>query len=224
MSFALERGPWMITGTGTGIGKTVVTCALARGAHPDPAIAVKPIETGVEARPEDADALASACGRPALADLPGFIRMRAPLAPHAAALMGEPPVDFDALLSAIHQQLLPGHVHLVEGAGGLLVPVDATRTIADIARALDARVLLVAPEGLGVLSHTLTAHECAWARGLDVAGVILSQHTKRDPSWKTNRGILQELLDCPVVTFPRVTDDAALTAAGVALWGALEGR
>lgn len=213
--------PWMITGTGTDVGKTVVTTALARGAHPTPVVAIKPIETGVADRPADADALADACGRPDLADVHGFVRMRAPLAPYAATLAGEPPVPFDEVIEAIRAQLLPDHFHLIEGAGGLLVPLDDTRTIIDIARAIDARVVIVARDGLGVISHCVTAYECAWARGLEIEGIVLSRHGKRDASWKTNQKVIERYVECPVAIFPKVKDDASLTAAGVQLWKAL---
>ena len=105
---------WFITGTDTDIGKTVVGTALARGAHPTPVIALKPIETGVDGRPADADALAAACGRPDLADVHGFVRMRAPLAPWAATMGGEPAIDFDEMVEAIRVQLLPGCEHIIE--------------------------------------------------------------------------------------------------------------
>lgn len=212
---------WFITGTGTDIGKTVVASAMARGAHPAPVIAIKPIETGVEGRPADADALAAACGRPELADAHGFVRMRAPLAPWAATMGGEPPVDFDALIEAIRAQLLPAHEHLIEGAGGVLVPLDEQRLITDIARELDATVLIVAADGLGVISHVLTAYECAWSRGLEIGGVVLSRHKRRHASWKTNQKVIEGYVDCPVTVFPKVKDDAKLAAAGVKLYDAL---
>lgn len=212
---------WFITGTDTDIGKTVVGTAMARGAHPAPVIALKPIETGVDGRPADADALAAACGRPDLADVHGFVRMRAPLAPWAANMGGEPAIDFDEVVEAIRVQLLPGCEHIIEGAGGLLVPLDDQRVIADLAREVDATVLIVAAEKLGVISHVLTAYECAWARGLEIGGIVLSRHKRRHASWKTNKQVIEGYVDCPVVHFPKVKDDAALAAAGAELYQAL---
>ncbi|MGE0784947.1 MAG: dethiobiotin synthase [Sandaracinaceae bacterium] len=209
---------YLISGSGTGVGKTVVTTALARGAHPTPIVALKPIETGVTDRPTDAVALAEACGRPGLADAPGFVRMRAPLAPYAATLGGEPAVQLGSLIEAIRAQVLADGITLVEGAGGLLVPIDATHTFADVARELDAKILLVVPDGLGAISHALTAYECAWTRGLDVAGILLSQHKKTHPARRTNARVIGDYVDCPVLKMPRVRDDAAITAAGIALW------
>lgn len=212
--------PWLISGTGTGVGKTVVTTALTVAAG-RPVVAIKPIETGVGERPEDADRLARACGHPELAGVHGFVRRRAPLAPHAATLAGEPRLDFDELIEAIRAQLVPGAVHLIEGAGGLLVPLDGARTVADIARSIDAKVLLVAPDRLGVLHDVLATYEAAWSRGLDVGAVVLVQRGPPELSWDTNAEILRGRLECPVTHFPEIHDDASLAAAGAALWHVL---
>ncbi len=203
---------WFVTGVGTGIGKTFISRALTRAlaASGRSVAAIKPLETGVASDPLDARALARACGRPELATAPGLYRVAPPLAPHAATLEGAAPPPDPGLLAHRVRELSSGADRLiVEGAGGLLVPLDARRTIADLARALALPLLIVAPDRLGVLSDVLTCVESATARGLTVAAVILSQHQHEpdDPSRRTNRRILQRRLPSPVLTFPSCLDD-----------------
>lgn len=211
-----------VTGTGTGVGKTVVTRALAEALRTEGrrVTALKPIETGCDPDPRDAIALAEAAGRPELARLPGLYRARAPLAPHAAALEGAPPLDWPELLAALapHREDDP---LLVEGAGGLLVPLDRARVIADLAIALALPILVVAPNALGVLSDVLATVECACARGLSVAAVILREPASRDYSFATNVDILAGRLDAPILDFPHVGSDQQRLDAGRAILGPL---
>lgn len=208
-----------VTATGTGVGKTFVTrglaAALCRAGRP--AAAIKPLETDCNPSPGDALALARACGRPALAHAPGLYRAHAPLAPYAATLAGEPAPPHPATLAqTVHGLLEPTELALVEGAGGLLVPLDADHTMADLAAALHLPVLVVAADGLGVLSATLTAVESARARDLSLAAVVLvrlgSEETA-DPSPVSNARILEERLpDVPIKSFPACRDDDAALA------------
>jgi dethiobiotin synthase len=190
--------------------------------------ALKPLETGVEPDPLDALALAAAARRPELAHDPAFYRALLPVAPYAAALDTETdPPDFDRIVQRIRAIVAENEVVIVEGAGGLLVPLDRTRTTADLVRALGLPLAIVARDELGVLSSVLTCVESAVARGLRVAAVILSHHAPlgNDPSPRTNQRILQERLDCPVLHFPRCADDddaLADAAERVGLWPALQ--
>ena len=198
-----------VTGTGTEIGKTVVSRALTlaarrRGLH---VAALKPIETGVDPLPLDAIALAKASGDPALADAPGLYRARQPLAPYSATLSGEaPPPSAPDLARATRDAAAGADLLLVEGAGGLLVPLAATTTVATLAQHLHLPLLLVATDTLGVLSHTLTAFEAAQARGLTVAAICLVQRAPEPLSRATNRQVLLDHLPdgVPVLTFPEV--------------------
>jgi dethiobiotin synthase len=213
-----------VTATGTGVGKTFVTRGLARamssrGAH---VAALKPLETGcINGHAEDATALAFAARRPELASAPGFYRAVLPAAPYAAALGGDPVVPSTAaLVHAIHEASADASPVLVEGAGGLLVPLDATRTTADLIRALDTPALVVAPDVLGVLSHILTLTYAAHAHAIPLAGIVLSQHGPGDASRATNARILAERLPLPVFVLPPCPDDndalaEAVTTAGL---------
>lgn len=201
-----------ITSTATASGKTFLTRGLARslcrsGHRP---LALKPLETGVAPDPLDALALARACGRSELAHAPGFARAELPLAPYAASLeSGSPPPRVASLVLAIRALEHTGDFLLVEGAGGLLVPIDAHDTMAELAVALELPLLVIAPDRLGVLSDVLTCVESARARKLTVLAVILAEHARvaADPSPRTNAHILAERLACPVRSLRATRDD-----------------
>ena len=172
---------YFVTGTDTGVGKTTVSCALlaaarARGLAVD---AIKPVETGCIADDEgrltaaDAVALAHAAGD---TTRPRAIEMyRAPLAPSVAAELEGRSVDVDRLQSGV--RLVRSRkldFLLVEGAGGLLVPLTFDLDMADLAARLGLPLLVVARAGLGTINHTLLTLEAAARRSLEVAGVILT--------------------------------------------------
>ncbi|MFW6051735.1 MAG: dethiobiotin synthase [Myxococcota bacterium] len=205
---------FFVTATGTGAGKTFVTrglaAALRRRGHSVGAL--KPLETGCHPDPTDALALARACGQPGLARADGLYRVAPPLAPYAATLAGCPAPPAPARLAERSRALLRSFdVALVEGAGGLLVPLDATHTMADLAAEIGLPLLLVAHDALGVLSFTLTACEAARSRSLPLAAVVLTRHERQvpdDPSREANARILAERLHpVPVLTFPCCPDD-----------------
>lgn len=175
---------YFVTGTDTGVGKTVVACALARGlARRGLDVgAMKPIETGVGAAgPLDALALRDAAGAgDPLADVcPQRFALAA--APTVAAAAEGREVDLDAVRGA-WSRLAARHAWLVvEGAGGLLVPAAKGACMADLARELGLPLVVVARGGLGTINHTLLTLEAASARGLPVAGVVIS-HAGGAPS------------------------------------------
>lgn len=211
-----------VTGVGTGVGKTFVTRGLAAAlvAAGRKVAALKPLETGfTEPALSDAAALARASGRPELHSEAGFYRARAPLSPYAATLGGEsPPPPLRALVDAVHRGARGCELCLVESAGGLLVPIDARITTAELAAALGIPLLLVAPNGLGVLSAVLTSAECARQRSIEVRAVVLVDPPadKADPSVQTNARILDERLGVPVFEFPRVEHDSDAELASAA--------
>jgi dethiobiotin synthetase len=174
----------IITGTGTGVGKTVVTAALAAlAADRDvPVAVVKPVQTGVGfGEPGDLHEIERLSG---VTDTHEFARFLRPLSPAAAARQaGKPPLDLEAAAEEIRDLRGTRRLVLVEGAGGLLVRYDADgRTIADLARMLEAPVLVVADPGLGTLNHTALTLEAMAHRGLDLAGLVLG-------SWPAEPGL-----------------------------------
>lgn len=173
-----------VTGTGTGVGKTVVTAAVAalaldRGAR---CAVVKPAQTGVATgEPGDlADVTRLAGG----SDVVELVRYPDPLSPAAAARLSRlAPLDPVALYDAVLR--LDHDLVLVEGAGGLLVRFDEDgTTLADLARGLHASVLVVVGAGLGTLNHTALTLEAMAHRGLDLAGLVLG-------SWPADPGLAE---------------------------------
>jgi dethiobiotin synthetase len=160
----------VVSGTDTGVGKTVVTAALAALAGSSVAV-VKPAQTGVTAgEPGDIDAVRDLSG---VADLHELARYPDPLAPATAARRaGLPTVSPQQVADYVHA--LDRDLVLIEGAGGLLVRFDEDGgTIADVAALLDAPVIVVARAGLGTLNHAALTVEALHARGLTCAGIVI---------------------------------------------------
>ncbi len=167
----------VVTGTGTGIGKTITTAALAalaaaRGAS---VAVVKPAQTGVaEGEPGDLADVARLAGLTE-ADTHEYARYPDPLSPAAAArISGLPPLSLHDAAIDIGKLAESRRLVLVEGAGGLLVRFDEDgTTLADLARDLSAPVLVVADPALGTLNHTALTLESMALRGVELAGVVL---------------------------------------------------
>jgi dethiobiotin synthetase len=169
-----------ITGTDTGVGKTFVTCALARGlraAGIDVGV-MKPVETGVPAAgPEDARALIAAASVTDPIEQVCPLQFDLPAAPEASARFAGQPADLAPILDAWQILSARHEFMLVEGAGGLLVPFDAETNMADLAARLGLPVLVVARASLGTINHTLLTLEACAQRGLEVLGVVVSHAT-----------------------------------------------
>lgn len=166
-----------VTGTDTGVGKTVVSTALVRGlrARGRDVGAMKPVETGVDERgPLDALALRAAAGDVDPLDLVCPQRFALPAAPTVAAAAEDRTVDLIRIRDAF--DLLAGRHELmvVEGAGGVLVPVSGVMDMVDLARALGLPVLVVARAALGTINHTLLTLRELERRGIECLGVVLS--------------------------------------------------
>jgi dethiobiotin synthetase len=172
------QGILVVTGTGTGVGKTVVTAAIA--ALADAAgrrvAVVKPAQTGVHPGPDsDIPDIETVTRLSGVTDTHELARFPDPLSPEAAArVSGLPPVDLDAAAARVATLAGTRDLVLVEGAGGLLVRYDKTgATLADLATALRAPVVVVAAAGLGTLNHTALTLEAIAARRLELAGVVV---------------------------------------------------
>ena len=164
-----------VTGTSTGVGKTVVTAAVAAlaVAGGERVAVLKPAQTGVAPGEEgDVDVVARLVPGVTVREL---ARYPEPLAPATAARRaGLPAVDASAVAAAARELAATHDLVLVEGAGGLLVRFDDRgSTLADAAALLGAPVLVVAAAGLGTLNHTALTVEALHARGLDGPGVVV---------------------------------------------------
>ena len=202
--------PLFITGNGTEVGKTFVTVALVAALRERSVsvVALKPIETGCDPQPLDALALADACERPEVAQDPRFIREKPPLAPYAIARdRPDSTLDLGRLARAVEELGSGSDVCLVEGAGGLLVPLSKRHTNADLARVINGKLVIVARNRLGVLSDTIAVVEAARRRQLPIAAVYLNTipDDPSDLSQKSNLAVLSEVLALDVVE-----DDEAL--------------
>jgi malonyl-CoA O-methyltransferase len=157
-------GGVFVTGTGTGIGKTVVSACLVRRWQAE---YWKPVQTGIAEDVADSETVASLSGATAIH--PPRHVFRAPLSPEAAASLEGATLrltDFNLPVSA-------GPI-VVEGAGGVLVPLNAECLMVDLMVRLALPVVLVAATGLGTINHTLLSLAALRARHLAIAGVVLA--------------------------------------------------
>lgn len=192
----------VVTGTDTGVGKTVVTSALVVAARKHGSVVVvKPVQTGLapdDDEPADLDEVRRLAGQ---VDVVEAVRLPDPLAPDSAArLRGTtvPPVSEHT--ARIRDLAARYDTVLVEGAGGLLVRLDtAGGTLLDLAAELAAdlavRVLVVARAGLGTLNHTELTVAALRARGIEPAGLVIG-------SWPPEPGLAER---CNRDDLPRVT-------------------
>jgi dethiobiotin synthetase len=196
---ARPRGILFITGTGTGVGKTIVTAAvaaLAAAAGRRTAV-VKVAQTGVHDGPgSDTPDLETVTRLAGVTDTHELARFPDPLSPEAAArVSGLPPADFGRAAALIERLAATRDLVLVEGAGGLLVRYDpAGATLPDLAAALDAPALVVVSAGLGTLNHTALTLEAMAARKVRSAGVVVG-------SWPPDAGLAdrENLTDLRVI-------------------------
>ena len=169
-----------VTGTDTGVGKTLVSSALVRRlAQMSCGVGVmKPVETGVQSESldqTDAGRLMAAAGVGDALDLVCPYRFHAPLAPFAAASAERRCVDMQDILRP-YAQLTERHAFMVvEGAGGLLVPMGQDWSMRDLIARLGLPVLLVGRAGLGGINHALLTLECLRREGIVVLALLLNE-------------------------------------------------
>jgi dethiobiotin synthetase len=184
-----------ITGTDTGVGKTVVGCLIAAAlkARGLDVGVMKPMATGCRVTPfglrsEDALALAEIAGVEDAYDLINPVSFEAPLAPSAAARESNRPVDLLVVWRAYGLLRQRHRVMIVEGIGGLKVPITEGFFVSDLARMTGLPLLIVARAGLGTINHTLLTLESARAAGLPILGVVVNgaREAAIDPSEASN--------------------------------------
>jgi dethiobiotin synthetase len=212
-----------VTGTDTGVGKTVVAAAIcaALAARGERVAAFKPVVTGTEEPPGDwpADhellAVAASSGQ-APADVTP-VTFAPALSPHYAAELAGTAVEPDALLAAARAASEGADVLVCEGVGGLLVPLALDYSVRDLAVDCALPLVVVARTGLGTINHTLLAVEAAGAAGLHVLGIVMTPWPADPaPIELSNRATVERLAGIPVSGLPPTTP-ATLAAAGAAL-------
>jgi dethiobiotin synthase len=185
----------IVTGTGTGVGKTIVTAALAALA-PGTVAVVKPAQTGVG--PDEPGDLVEVARLSGVTSLHEFARYPDPLSPQAAARHARlPGLDLDDVAARVRK--LEHDLVLVEGAGGLLVAfAEDGWTLLDLAHELAAPVVVVTAAGLGTLNHTALTLRVLRTESIPVAGVVIGR-------WPARPGLAER---------SNVDDLAALTDGG----------
>ena len=199
-----------VTSSGTDIGKTFVMLRLvaelkSAGRR---VLALKPVASGFDAAHADASdtmLLLRAQGLdPANLDAVSPWRLAAPLSPDMAAAREERSIPFDALVATCRAAGERGGVTLIEGIGGVMVPLDGEHTVLDWIVALGAPTLLVVGSYLGTLSHSLTAVTALRQRGVTVAGIVLSESEVQPvPADETAATLARFVAPTPVRVLPR---------------------
>jgi len=204
-----------VVGTGTGVGKTVVTAGLTgwlREAGVD-ARAVKPAQTG---HPPDDDAgfVADACGDEAAATCLRYLEPA--LAPRVAAAETGADLRYDDVLAGVREAVAAAEVGVVEGIGGLRVPLAGDREVADLVADLGFPAIVVARSGLGTLNHTALTVEALARRDVPVHAVVLNEYEGATPAERTNPDELERMTGLPIYTLPPLDlDPPARAVAGV---------
>jgi dethiobiotin synthetase len=217
-----------VTGTGTGVGKTILTAALlaAMAAAGEPVRAHKPVVTGLDDPPgewpPDHELLARATGQTPEEVAPE--RYGPPVSPHLAAALAGERADPERLaavaLTALRAADAQGATLVVEGVGGLLVPLAEHYTVRDLAAELRLPLLIAAAPGLGTINHTLLTLHAARAAGIEVRAVVLTPWPAQPSAIESsNRETIAQFGDCEVAVLPRVpsSDLATLADAGARL-------
>ena len=211
-----------VTGTGTDVGKTFVTAGLIRHfcAAGRVVEAIKPVVSGFDPAglpTSDPGVLLAALGRPATMDEVERIapwRFAAPLSPDLAAAREGRTIVFDDLLNFSRRAAATRNVLLIEGVGGIMVPLDNKHTVIDWVKALRVPVLLVAGSYLGTISHTLTALHVLAQRNVEIAAVVVSEsETSGATLDETVTSIARFAQPIDVIGVPRLTQDAGLHPA-----------
>jgi dethiobiotin synthetase len=207
-----------VSATGTDVGKTFVTTGLIRHlrAQGRTVDAIKPVVSGFDpAAPAGSDpaALLAALGRPLTIEEIERIspwRFAAPLSPDMAARREGRAIDFDAVTEFCRSAMAARRgLLLIEGIGGIMVPLDDNRTVLDLMTQLRLPILLVAGSYVGTISHTLTALQVLVRRNLDVAAVVVSESGASAATLKdTVAAIARFSGSIDVAGIPRLADAA----------------
>jgi dethiobiotin synthetase len=214
-----------VTGTDTAAGKTVVSAALVAALRSRGVAvrALKPVITGLDeppgsSWPHDHEVLARAGG--CSAEDVSLVQYGPPVSPHLAAELSGRPLDPDRLVRDILARVREDELLVVEGAGGLLVPLSGSYDMRALAADLGLRVVVAARPGLGTINHTLLTVAAARSAGLDVAGVVMTPWPSAPSVMEhSNRQTIAELGQIEVATLPLIDgpDPGLLAAAGRAL-------
>ncbi|MEW6003527.1 MAG: dethiobiotin synthase [Nitrospirota bacterium] len=199
---------FFITGTDTGVGKTVITAALIQAIRllGLRVCGMKPIETGCK---KEGDLLIPSDGLfiKEIANMKENIKeitpccFENPLAPLTASRLGEAPVDLEKIFNAFRKLSKNNDAVIVEGIGGLLVPITRDYFVIDLARDFGLPILSVSRPGLGTLNHTMLTVNYAIKEGLVVVGIIINYSIPPEGTIaeKTNPEIIKQISPVPIL-------------------------
>lgn len=197
---------YLVTGTDTGVGKTLVACALlhacaARGLR---AVGMKPVAAGARSGKgrllnEDVGQLIAAGNVNAPPAAVNPYCFEPPVAPHIAAQEAGVEINVDHIVAGWHELARLADVVVIEGAGGFCVPLNARATFADLAQRIAAPVVMVVGMRLGCLNHALLTCEAIRARGLELAGWVANHIEPAMANANENVSSLQARLDAPLL-------------------------
>lgn len=194
---------FFVTGTDTGVGKTLVTCALLHATRRLglTAVGMKPIAAGIEADGRNDDVvqlLAASSVQPPLEWVNPY-RYAPPIAPHIAAAEAGRPIDIEVICQALERLRTVADVVWVEGVGGFRVPLDERHDTADLAQALAVPVVLAVGMRLGCLNHALLTAEAIVNRNLTLAGWVANRIDPAMARFEANLETLQARLNAPLL-------------------------
>ena len=159
-----------ITGIGTGIGKTVISAIIAEALQAD---YWKPVQAGYD-EGTDSEWITSVLSNSKSKVYPEVYRFKLPASPHLAAREEGRVISLEKIFSAYAQYLAPGRRLIIEGAGGLLVPLNDHELVIDLIRKLNAKVILVSRHYLGSINHSLLTAQLCRQKGIRVMGWIFN--------------------------------------------------
>lgn len=206
MAEATRKLSLFVTGTDTGVGKTLASAGLlhALARHHVRVIGMKPVAAGTvqvdgEDVNEDVLALRAASNYRVPPDLDNPVLLPDPVSPHIAAARANTRIDIAHLVACQRRLAQLADAVVVEGAGGFLVPLSDSETGADLAQALDLPVLLVVGLRLGCLNHALLSAEAIRARGLTLAGWVANHVDAGMLAQEDNIAFLRKKLQAPLL-------------------------
>lgn len=193
----------LITGTDTGVGKTAVTAALAALLWKKGFLTgvIKPFQTGTDLEDlSDAEFIYRFLGRDYVLSEVSPCRLRAPLSPYRAAAIEGVKIPLGDIVEHTRDYISRNEITLIEGAGGLCVPVTENYMMVDLAIDLGAPVVLVVRPGLGTLNHTALSLEYARQKGARVLGVVINGFPEpADVASATNPSVLSDVFSVNIL-------------------------
>ncbi len=209
---------YFVTGTDTGVGKTLVSCALlhAYRERGKTVVGMKPVAAGCEnGKWIDVELLAAASNVATRLEQRNPYAFLPPVAPHIAAALAGVEIEIGIIHRACRELREKADVVVVEGAGGFLVPLNERQDSADMARTLGLPVILVAGMRLGCINHTLLTAMAVHAIGLPLAGWIANRIDPGMSAFDENLRALERRLDSPllgVLPFDPAVDSAKMAS------------